>query len=50
MILPEAQYEEWLDAPAERSRNFLNQYPAERAEPSQNQWVSGALDRNRTCI
>ncbi|CAN7332879.1 SOS response-associated peptidase family protein [Variovorax sp. LjRoot84] len=30
VILPEAQYEEWLDAPVERSRDFLNQYPAER--------------------
>jgi len=30
VILPEAQYEEWLDAPAERSMNFMNQYPAER--------------------
>jgi putative SOS response-associated peptidase YedK len=29
-ILPEAQYSNWLDAPAERSRDFLNQYPAER--------------------
>jgi putative SOS response-associated peptidase YedK len=30
VILPEAQYEEWLDAPAERSRDFLNQFSAER--------------------
>ncbi|MBT2320797.1 hypothetical protein J7E62_00280 [Variovorax paradoxus] len=30
VILPEAQYEERLDAPAERSRDFLNQFPAER--------------------
>jgi putative SOS response-associated peptidase YedK len=30
VILPEAQYEEWLDAPAERSMDFMNQYPAER--------------------
>lgn len=30
VILPETQYEEWLDAPVERSRAFLNQYPAER--------------------
>lgn len=28
--LPEAQYEEWRDAPVERSRDFLNQYPAGR--------------------
>jgi putative SOS response-associated peptidase YedK len=26
VILPEAQYEEWLDAPTARSRDFLNQY------------------------
>jgi putative SOS response-associated peptidase YedK len=30
VILPEAQYEEWLDAPAERSRAFLTQFPAKR--------------------
>ena len=30
VILPEAHYEEWLDAPAERSRDFLHQFPAER--------------------
>ncbi|RZL93343.1 MAG: hypothetical protein EOP82_07935 [Variovorax sp.] len=30
VILPEAQYEECLDAPAERSMAFMNQYPAER--------------------
>jgi putative SOS response-associated peptidase YedK len=30
VILPEAQYEAWLDAPAERSSEFLNHYPAER--------------------
>ncbi|MBT2301223.1 hypothetical protein J7E70_12200 [Variovorax paradoxus] len=30
VILPGAQYEEWLDAPAERSRDFLSQFPAER--------------------
>jgi len=30
VILPEARYEEWLDAPVERSRDFLNQFPAER--------------------
>lgn len=29
VILPEAQYAEWLDAPAERSKAFLHQYPAE---------------------
>ncbi|RZL89839.1 MAG: SOS response-associated peptidase [Variovorax sp.] len=37
VILPEAQYDEWLDAPAERSMAFMTQYPAERlamtAEP-----------------
>ena len=30
VILPEAQYAEWLDAPAKRSREFMAQYPAER--------------------
>ncbi|VWX61266.1 putative SOS response-associated peptidase [Burkholderiales bacterium 8X] len=30
VILPDARYEEWLDAPAERSRDFLHRYPAER--------------------
>ncbi len=30
VILPEAQYAEWLDAPAERSKEFMTQYPAER--------------------
>ncbi|MBT2321265.1 SOS response-associated peptidase family protein [Variovorax paradoxus] len=30
VVLPEAQYEEWLDAPAERSMAFMNQSPAER--------------------
>lgn len=37
VILPQAQYGEWLDAPAQRSMDFMNQYPAERlamtAEP-----------------
>lgn len=28
-ILPEAQYDEWLTAPAERSMDFIRQYPAE---------------------
>jgi len=28
-ILPAAQYSEWLDAPAERSMQFLRPYPAE---------------------
>ena len=30
VILPEAQYAEWLDTPAERSKEFMAQYPAER--------------------
>ena len=29
-ILPPAQYEEWLDAPPERSMEFIRQYPADR--------------------
>lgn len=29
VILPEAAYDDWLSAPAERSRAFLVQYPAE---------------------
>jgi putative SOS response-associated peptidase YedK len=29
VILPEAQYEEWLDAPPERSMDFMKPYPAE---------------------
>jgi len=37
VILPEAQYAEWLDAPLERSMDFMRQFPAERlamvAEP-----------------
>ena len=37
VILPEAQYGEWLDAPPERSMEFMKQFPAERlamvAEP-----------------
>jgi len=37
VILPPAQYEAWLDAPAQRSMEFMNQFPAERlamvAEP-----------------
>ncbi|MGJ7512630.1 SOS response-associated peptidase [Variovorax sp. GT1P44] len=37
VILPEAQYGEWLDAPPERSMDFMLQFPAERlamtAEP-----------------
>ena len=38
VILPEAQYGEWLDAPAERSMAFMTKFPAERlamvAEPA----------------
>mgnify|MGYP001545941378 FL=1 len=30
VILPEAQYEDWLDAPVQGSMKFLVQYPAER--------------------
>ncbi len=30
VILPEAQYEAWLNAPAQRSMDFMNQFPAER--------------------
>lgn len=30
VILPEAQYGEWLDAPAECSMDFMRQFPAER--------------------
>lgn len=30
VILPEAQWDEWLDAPMEDSMAFMNQYPAER--------------------
>jgi putative SOS response-associated peptidase YedK len=30
VILPEAQWDEWLDAPAVRSMEFMNPYPAER--------------------
>lgn len=30
VILPEAQYEEWLDAPAQHSMDFMRQYPGER--------------------
>jgi len=30
VILPEAQWDEWLDAPAVRSMEFMNHYPAER--------------------
>jgi hypothetical protein len=30
VVLPEVQYEEWFDAPVERSMAFMNQYPAER--------------------
>jgi putative SOS response-associated peptidase YedK len=37
VILPQAQYEAWLDAPAQRAMEFMNQFPAERlamvAEP-----------------
>ena len=37
VILPEAQYGEWLDAPPERSMDFMRQFPTERlamvAEP-----------------
>ena len=29
VILPAAQYVEWLDAPVERSREFMQQYPAD---------------------
>ncbi|MDM0037230.1 SOS response-associated peptidase family protein [Variovorax sp. J22P271] len=38
VILPQAQYGEWLDAPPERSMEFMRQFPAERlamvAEPA----------------
>lgn len=30
VLLPRAQWAEWLDAPAERSMAFVSQYPAER--------------------
>jgi putative SOS response-associated peptidase YedK len=30
VILNEDDYDAWLDAPAERSMEFLQQYPAER--------------------
>lgn len=30
VIVPEAQYEEWLDAPAKRAMAFMNQCPAGR--------------------
>jgi hypothetical protein len=30
VLLPRAQWAEWLDAPVERSMAFVNQYPAER--------------------
>ena len=30
VILPAAQYEEWLDAPPARSMEFLRQYAAEQ--------------------
>jgi putative SOS response-associated peptidase YedK len=30
VILPEAQYDEWLRAPTEESMGFMRQYPAER--------------------
>jgi len=30
VILPEAQFGEWLDAPAEHSMSFMNPFPAER--------------------
>ncbi len=29
VILPQAQYDEWLDAPADRSMAFMNPFPAE---------------------
>lgn len=38
VVLPEAQYLEWLDAPAERSMAFMNHLAADRlvasAEPA----------------
>ncbi|MDM0012143.1 SOS response-associated peptidase family protein [Variovorax sp. J22P168] len=37
VILPEARYEEWLDAPVQQAMSFMNQFPADRlamvAEP-----------------
>jgi len=30
VILPAAQYDEWLDAPPERSMEYMQQCPAER--------------------
>ena len=30
VLLPRAQWAEWLDAPVERSMSFVSQYPAER--------------------
>lgn len=34
VILPQAQYDEWLDAPADRSMAFMNPFPAELLVPS----------------
>lgn len=30
VVPPRPQWEAWLDAPAQRSMDFMNQYPAER--------------------
>ena len=34
VILPEAAYDDWLNAPVERSMEFMRQYPAERLAAS----------------
>lgn len=35
VLLPEAQFDDWLDAPAQRSMAFLQPYPAERLKAGQ---------------
>lgn len=48
VVLPEAQYGEWLDAPAERSMEFMNRRPAEfftmTAEPVATKSSAGPVE------
>ena len=50
VILPDDAIEAWLDAPVDRSMDFMRQFPAERLvampEPTQAKGKTGALQAN----
>ena len=50
VILPDNAIEAWLDAPVDRSMDFMRQFPAERLvvtpEPAQAKGKTGALQAN----